>query len=88
MSNQTPELSVSLRPTLIDFEWNECGVDVMVNVGLMDIERRREWVRFDGGASFVEFHRCCVCHRQVVTLFGCQRIAADRFNAPSTCVAK
>jgi hypothetical protein len=35
-------LSVSLRPIPIDFEWNECGVNVMVKVGLMDIERRRE----------------------------------------------
>jgi hypothetical protein len=26
-------LSASLRPTLIDFEWNECGVNVMIKIG-------------------------------------------------------
>ena len=45
-------LSVSLRPIPIDFEWNECGVNVMVRVGRMDIERGREWVRVDGWGQF------------------------------------
>jgi len=45
-------LSVSLRSIPIDFEWNECGVNVMVRVGLMDIERGREWVRVDGWCQF------------------------------------
>ena len=44
--------SVSLRPIPIDFEWNECGVNVMVRVGLIDIERGREWVRVDGWCQF------------------------------------
>jgi hypothetical protein len=34
-------LRVSLQPIPIDFEWNECGVNVVVEVRLMDIERRR-----------------------------------------------
>ena len=38
-------LSASLRPIPIDFEWNQCGVNVMVRVCLMDIERGREWIR-------------------------------------------
>ena len=45
-------LSVSLRPIPIDFEWNECGVNVMVRVCLMDIERGREWIRVDGWCQF------------------------------------
>ena len=45
-------LSASLRPIPIDFEWNECGVNVMVRVCLMDIERGREWVRVDGWCQF------------------------------------
>ena len=45
-------LSVSLRPIPIDLEWNERGVNVMVRVGLMDIERGREWVRVDGWCQF------------------------------------
>ena len=45
-------LSASLRPIPIDFEWSECGVNVMVRVCLMDIERGREWIRVDGWCQF------------------------------------
>ena len=54
-------LSASLRPIPIDFEWNQCGVNVMVRVCLMDIERGREWirVRVSIGAAYAT-GLCCV----------------------------